>query len=441
MRGRRLDAAPEEARIVDLSHDGRGVARLDGKTVFVADTLPGERVTLKRTRRHRSFDEGELVAVLEASPQRVAPQCAHFGTCGGCALQHIASPAQIAFKQEQLLASLERIGKVAPRELLPPLTGEPWRYRRRARLGVRYVARKGRVLVGFRERSAPYVADLHECPVLAEPAGELIDPLAQLVQSLSIAERIPQIEIAIAENACALVLRVLAAPTPDDLECLVRFEREHGVRLYLQSGGLSTVTPLSGQGGALRYSLPDFDLQLEYGPTDFVQVNASLNARMVARAVAQLAPSPTATVLDLYCGIGNFSLALARHAGRVVGVEGDPALVARARGNAALNRIGNAEFHTADLTAAGADLPWAAARYDGVLLDPPRAGAREILPLVARCDASCVVYISCHAGSLARDAGILVLEHGFALASAGVIDMFPHTTHVEAMAVFVRQVT
>jgi 23S rRNA (uracil1939-C5)-methyltransferase len=442
MRGRRVDAAPEEARIVDLSHDGRGVARLDdGKTVFVADTLPGELVTLKRTRRHRNYDEAELVTVLEASPERVVAQCAHFGTCGGCALQHLSSAAQLAFKQAQLLASLERIGKVAPREVLPPLSGDPWRYRRRARLGVRYVARKGRVLVGFRERSAPYVADLHHCPILEPPAAELIDPLAQLVQSLSIAERLPQIEMAIAENACALVLRVLAPPTAGDLERLARFEREHGVRLYLQTGGLETVAALSGEACALRYSLPEFDLQLEYGPTDFVQVNAGLNARMVARAVAQLAPTPTDTVLDLYCGIGNFALALARRAGRVVGVEGDPVLVARARGNAVLNRIGNAEFHTADLTAAGADQPWTTARYDRVLLDPPRAGAREILPLVARCDASCVVYISCHAGSLARDAGILVRDHGFALASAGVMDMFPHTTHVEAMAVFVRQVT
>jgi 23S rRNA (uracil1939-C5)-methyltransferase len=297
------------------------------------------------------------------------------------------------------------------------------------------------VLIGFRERSAPYVADLHECPVLEPPAGALIDPLAQLVQSLSIAQRLPQIEIAVAENACALVLRVLAEPAPGDLERLARFEREHGVHLYLQSGGLPTVTPLSGDGGALRYSLPEFDLGLEYGPTDFVQVNAGLNTTMVARAVAQLAPRPSDTVLDLYCGIGNFSLALARRAGRVVGVEGDPALVARARSNAALNRIGNAEFHTADLTADAADQPWAKVRYERVLLDPPRAGAREILPLVARCDASCVVYISCHAGSLARDAGILVRDHGFALASAGVMDMFPHTTHVEAMAVFVRHVT
>ena len=306
---------------------------------------------------------------------------------------------------------------------------------------MKHVVRKGRVLVGFRERSARYVADLHGCGVLAPPAGDLIDPLAALVQSLSIAERLPQIEVAVAENVCALVLRVLCAPDVDDLERLRAFERERGVRIYLQSGGIDTVTPLSADSGSLSYSLPEFDLTLEFGPTDFVQVNAELNARMVGRAVDQLQLTTTDAVLDLFCGLGNFSLAAARSAGKVVGIEGDPGLVGRARHNAELNRIRNAEFHSADLTASCADLPWADRRYDRVLIDPPRAGAREILPLVARCDASCVVYISCHAGSLARDAGILVRDHGLSLAAAGVMDMFPHTTHVEAMAVFVRQIT
>jgi len=441
VRRTRPDAAPEEARIVDLTHDGRGVARIDGKAVFVPDALPGERVTIRRTGRHRGYDEAVLVAVSELSAKRAAPRCPHFGVCGGCALQHLAPPAQLEFKQAQLLESLERIGGVTPREILPPLAGSPWGYRRRARLGVKFVAKKGRVLVGFRERAAPYVADLHECLVLAPPAGELIDPLAELVQSLTIAARVPQIEIAVGDDGCALVLRVLETPGDGDLERLRRFERERGVRLYLQPGGLGTVAPLASDAPALRYRLAEFDLVLEFLPTDFVQVNAELNARMVARAVDRLELAPTDHVLDLFCGIGNFSLPVARCAGRVVGVEGEDALVGRARSNAELNRIGNAEFHTADLTAACDDQAWAQERYDRVLIDPPRAGAREILPLIARCDASCVVYISCHAGSLARDAGILVRNHGFALASAGVMDMFPHTTHVEAMAVFVRQVT
>ena len=441
MRRIRPDAAPEEARIVDLTHDGRGVARIEGKTVFVPDALPGERVSVRRTGRHRSHDDASLVAVIEPSAERVAPHCPHFGVCGGCALQHLAPDAQLEFKQSQLLAGLSRIGGVEPREILPPLAGSPWGYRRRARLGVKYVAKKGRVLVGFRERDAPYVADLHGCPVLAPPANELIDPLAELVQSLTVAGRLPQIELAVGDDGCALVLRVLEAPDDGDRERLRRFERERGVRIYLQPGGLDTVAPLSGATPALRYRLPEFDVVLEFLPTDFVQVNAGLNAKMVARAVEQLQLAPTDRVLDLFCGIGNFSLPLARRARRVVGIEGEDALVRRARGNAELNRIGNAEFHAADLTGSCAELPWAQERYDRVLIDPPRAGAREILPVIARCDASCVVYISCHAGSLARDAGILVRDHGFALASAGVMDMFPHTTHVEAMAVFVRQVT
>jgi 23S rRNA (uracil1939-C5)-methyltransferase len=441
VRRTRPDAAPEEARIVDLTHDGRGVARIDGKAVFVPDALPGERVTIRRTGRHRGYDEAVLVKVSEPSAERAAPRCPHFGVCGGCALQHLAPPAQLEFKQAQLLASLERIGGVAPREILPPLAGSPWAYRRRARLGVKYVAKKGRVLVGFRERAAPYVADLHECPVLAPPAGALIDPLAELVQSLTIAGRLPQIEIAVGDDGCALVLRVLETPGDEDLERLRRFERERGVRLYLQPGGLDTVAPLGADAPPLRYRLAEFDLVIEFLPTDFVQVNAGLNARMITRAVDRLDLAPTDHVLDLFCGIGNFSLPVARRAGRVVGIEGADALVGRARRNDELNRIGNAEFHTADLTAACDDQAWAQECYDRVLIDPPRAGAREILPLLARCDASCVVYISCHAGSLARDAGILVRDHGFALASAGVMDMFPHTTHVEAMAVFVRQVT
>jgi 23S rRNA (uracil1939-C5)-methyltransferase len=441
VRTRRSLSAPEEARIIDLTHDARGVGCVDGKTVFVADALPGERVVLRRIGRHRNFDEAELVQVLEPSADRVVPACPHFGVCGGCALQHMSAAAQLDHKQAQLLESLARIGGVAPAEVLPPLTGPVWQYRRRARLGVKHVAKKGRVLVGFRERSAPYVADLHECHVLAAPAAGLIDPLAQLVQSLSISDCLPQVEVAVAENACALVLRVLAAPSPTDLETLRAFERERGVRLYLQPGGVETVTPLSGEAEPLRYSLPEFDLRLEFGPSDFIQVNAGLNARMVGRAIELLDLQPASEVLDLYCGLGNFSLAAARRAGRVTGVEGDAGLIARAAHNARLNRIGNAQFHTADLAADCADRPWARRPYDRVLIDPPRAGASEILPVVVRSDARCVVYISCHAGSLARDAGILVRDYGFTLVSAGVMDMFPHTTHVEAMAVFVRHFT
>jgi 23S rRNA (uracil1939-C5)-methyltransferase len=435
---KRLSVAPEEADILDLSHEAKGVARVDGKAVFVADALPGERVVMRRVARRRNFDEAVLERVLRASPDRVEAGCPHFGLCGGCALQHLAPAAQLLFKQAQLLETLARLGEVEPAHVLEPLTGPAWAYRRRARLGVKYVPKKGRVLVGFRERSSPYVADLHECRVLAAPAGALMDPLAALVAGLSIASRLPQVEVAVADDACALVLRVLDEPSATDLAALARFEVEHSVRIYLQPGGADTVRPLAADAAPLRYSLPAFGLRLEFEPTDFIQVNGALNEAMVSRAVDLLELDPAHRVLDLFCGLGNFSLPLATRAGEVVGIEGDAALVARARLNAVRNGIGNAAFHSSDLTADLSHAPWAGSGYERVLLDPPRAGAREVLPVVGRSGAGRVVYISCHPGSLARDAAILVKEHGFRLAAAGVMDMFPHTTHVEAMAVFER---
>ncbi|MFO1407234.1 MAG: 23S rRNA (uracil(1939)-C(5))-methyltransferase RlmD [Steroidobacteraceae bacterium] len=435
---KRISAAPEEADIVDLSHEAMGVARVDGKAVFVADALPGERVVMRRVARHRNYDHAVLESVLVASPDRRPAECPHFGTCGGCALQHLAPAAQLAFKQGQLLENLARLGGVEPQRVLPPLEGPAWGYRRRARLGIKLVPRKGRVLVGFRERSAPYVADLHECRVLAGPAGTLMDPLAALVAGLAIASRVPQAEVAVADDACAIVLRVLDEPGEADLEALRGFERERQVRIYLQPGGVDTVRPLVPGPPPLEYALPRFDVRIRFEPTDFIQVNGALNERMVAQAVELLGAASGDRVLDLFCGLGNFSLPLARQAGRVTGVEGDPGLVARARENAALNGLGNVEFHAADLAADTSAAPWARDGYARVLLDPPRAGAREVLPVVARSGADRVVYISCHPGSLARDAGLLVREHGYRLVSAGVMDMFPHTTHVEAMAVFER---
>lgn len=435
---KRISAAPEEADICDLSHEARGVARIEGKTVFVADALPGERVVLRRVGRHRNYDEAVLEQVVVASPDRVSAACPHFGTCGGCALQHLDPAAQLLFKETQLLENLARLGGVEPQRVLAPLTGPVWGYRRRARLGVKWVPRKGRVLVGFRERSAPYVADLHECRVLAAPVGDLIDPLAALIGELGIAARLPQIEVAVAQDACALVLRVLDPPSGTDLERLRAFAASHGVRFYLQPGGPETVVPLAPGVSSLHYSLPAFDIHIEFEPTDFVQVNGTLNEAMVSRAIELLEPGVADAVLDLFCGLGNFSLPLARQSREVVGVEGDAALVARARLNAVRNGLVNAVFHASDLFQDTGDAPWAKRRYDRVLLDPPRAGAREVLPVVGRCGASRVVYISCHPGSLARDAGLLVKEHGFRLVAAGVMDMFPHTTHVEAMAVFDR---
>jgi 23S rRNA (uracil1939-C5)-methyltransferase len=438
VKAKRIQATPEQAEILDLSHDARGVARIEGKAVFVADALPGETVVLRRVARHRNFDEAVLESVVHASPSRVPAPCPHFGTCGGCALQHLAVDEQLQFKQAQLLENLWRIGGVAPAEVLPALRGPTWGYRRRARLGAKNVPKKGKVVIGFRERSAPYVADLGECRVLAPPADRLIEPLGHLIAGLSIASRLPQIEVAVTEGTCACVLRVLDPPTASDLEQLKSFEAQHPARIYLQPVGPESVTSLTPERPPLRYRLPEFDVSLEFLPTDFIQVNEELNRVMVSRAIELLAPRSTDRVLDLFCGLGNFSLPLARRARSVVAIEGDEGLVNRARGNARLNGLSNVEFHAANLMADTGELPWARASYDRVLLDPPRAGAREVLPVVDRSGAYRVVYISCHPGSLARDSGILVTEHGFRLAAAGVMDMFPHTTHVEAIAVFER---
>jgi 23S rRNA (uracil1939-C5)-methyltransferase len=435
-RSRRIVSGVEEvATVAALTHDAQGIVR-QGKTAFVAGALPGESIRFRRTRHHRQHDEAELLEVLEPAATRVVPRCAHFGVCGGCALQHLAPEAQLEAKQTELRDNLERVGRVSPQEWLAPLRGPVWNYRRRARLGAKFVIKKDRVVVGFRERLAPYVAEVERCEVLSLPVGELIAPLAVMLNGLSIRHRIPQIEVAAADNVVALVLRVLDPPAADDLARLREFGARHSVRFYLQAGGLDSIRPLDSDAGEpLRYGLPRFGLQLEFTPTDFVQINAQINEALVSRAVELLDLTPSASVLDLYCGIGNFTLALARRAGRVVGVEGEQGLVERARHNARLNDISNAEFHVADLgRAPDPGLPWLRDNYSHVLLDPPRAGAAEVLAAVSRLNPQRVLYISCHPGSLARDLGLLVHEHGMSLVAAGVLDMFPHTTHVESLA-------
>lgn len=450
---RRRSSAPAlvaVADIEDLSHEGRGIAHHEGKAVFIDDALPGERVEWRRRQRGRNFDEGQLEKILQPSPDRVTPRCAHFGICGGCALQHLSAERQIEFKQRQLTEALARIGRVTPAEVLPPLQAGAWNYRRRARLAARWVPKKNRALVGFRERTTPFIAELQRCEVLAQPMDELLRPLSDLVSALSIRDRVPQIEVSVADNCVALVVRILQPLTAADHELLVQFGAQHRVQMYLQPGGYETVAPLQGEAVALYYKLPQFDVELQFQPTDFIQVNGAINEQMVARAVDLLQVGPQDRVLDLFCGLGNFSLPLARRAKHVVGVEGEAGLVARAGENARRNGIDNAEFFTAnladeDLLDEGAHLaknepgaPWMRRSYDKVLLDPPRAGALQMLPVVARSGASRVVYVSCHPGSLARDAGVLVHEHGFKVEAAGVMDMFAHTAHVESIAVFTR---
>jgi 23S rRNA (uracil1939-C5)-methyltransferase len=441
--GRRAVAEAEVAEVIGLTHEGEGIIR-SGKAAFVAGALPGETVSFERTRRHRQHDEARLLEVLRPAAERVSPRCAHFGVCGGCALQHLAPEAQLTLKEKELRDNLARVARVEPHRWLSPVRGPVWGYRRRARLGAKYVPKKGRVVVGFRERMAPYVADVRHCDVLAPQVGKLIQPLAELLGELDIRQQVPQIEVAVADNATALVLRVLQAPSHDDIGKLREFAQRHVVRIYLQSGGLTSVRELladdAGPGEPLHYGLPDFGLELQFAPTDFVQVNGAVNQALVARAVELLEPTSKSAVLDLYCGLGNFTLALAKSAERVVGVEGEAGLVERARHNARRNALTNAEFHLGDLSKP-MELPeaWLRGPYTHVLLDPPRVGAAgEVLTAVARLAPERVLYVSCHPGSLARDLGILVHEHGFLLETAGVVDMFPHTAHVESMALLRR---
>jgi 23S rRNA (uracil1939-C5)-methyltransferase len=423
------------AEVVDLAEDGRGVARVEGKVTFIADALPGERVRFRYLRTGRDVDEAQMLAVEEASPDRVEPRCAHFGVCGGCALQHLAPEAQIRFKHQRLFEALSRIGKVSADHAATPITGPVWGYRRRARLGVKFVQRRNTALVGFRERESSFLAALDRCVVLDPRVGEKLRELGALVAGLSLRAQLPQIEVATADPV-ALVLRVLAPPTPQDLEALSAFAIEHDVDLYLQPGGPDSVAPF-GNVRELSYAPQIEPDRLHFRPTDFIQINAEISRQAVAQALDWLALKPGERVLELFSGLGNFSIPLARTGAHVVAVEGEASLVARARANA--ERLGLAiETSQADLFQPQADAAWARGRYDAVLLDPPRAGAQEILPLLGKLGAPRIVYVSCHPGTLARDAGLLVHEHGYRLVRAGVMDMFPHTAHVESMALFVK---
>ncbi|WP_078119665.1 23S rRNA (uracil(1939)-C(5))-methyltransferase RlmD [Thiosocius teredinicola] len=440
MGGRRRRARPPEgefdAVIDSVGHDGRGVARVDGKATFIHGALPGEQVKFRYLQRRRNHDEGQVVSVISASPDRVEPRCAHYGVCGGCSLQHLDSAAQVSAKQGVLLDNFRQIGRVAPDSILPPLVNdEPWGYRRKARLGVKNVTRKEKVLVGFRERGSSYVADLARCEVLHPRVGTLLPALSALIESLSINNRVPQIEMAMDDDRCVLILRLLEPLSGEDEQALNRFQQTNDVVFYLQPGGPDSVVPLSAEVD-LRYALPDYDVTLSFLPGDFTQVNTEINRKMVARALDLLDPQPDDQVLDLFCGIGNFTLPIARSANAVVGVEGDAGLVERARANAERNGLHNATFYTADLYGELQAEPWMKQRFNKVLLDPPRSGALQVLPYLSVMGVQRIVYVSCYPGTLARDAGELVGKYGYRLVSAGVMDMFPHTAHVESIALF-----
>ncbi|MES9968862.1 MAG: 23S rRNA (uracil(1939)-C(5))-methyltransferase RlmD [Candidatus Thiodiazotropha sp.] len=432
-----LPTEPVEAEIESLTQDGKGVTHIEGKATFVYGSLPGERVRFLYTGRRRKYDEGRVVEVIEPSSQRVEPVCSQFGICGGCSLQHQKPEAQVASKQQAMLDALKHIGKVAPDEVLAPLVGESvWGYRRKARLGVRYVPKKGGALVGFRERGSSFVADIDQCHILHSRVGELLPQLSDLIDQLSIRDQIPQIEMAMGDEECILIFRMLSPPSDDDLMKLAIFGPRHRIAIYLQEGGPETVRPLDFEPTTLSYALPEFDLQLDFLPNDFTQVNTDINRQMIKRAITLLELKADDRVLDLFCGLGNFTLPLARTAVQVTGVEGDSGLVSRARENALRNGIDNVSFFTANLYQALDGEPWLMQQFNKVLLDPPRSGAVEILEHLPKLGAERIVYVSCYPGTLARDAGILVHEMGYRLRSAGVMDMFPHTAHVESIALF-----
>ncbi len=434
--------APESVRIDGVSHDGRGIATVSGKKVFVADVVRGEEVRIVRRKRRRSYDEAELLEVLQPAAARRVPRCAVFGICGGCALQHVSPEEQRAIKENALRDNLQRIGGLEPERWLPAVANEreagSWNYRRRARLAVKEVPAKGRVLVGFRERNAPFVTDMRRCEILEPPLDALIDRLSTLIGQLTIRNRLPQIEVAVADNAIELVLRVLDPPSHEDRQLLRRFAEEHTLRLSLQTGGLDAIEPVYplSPDAALNYTLPDFDLTLEFAASDFIQVNRQVNRSMVSQVVDHLQAGANNRVLDLYCGIGNFSLPLARRSAMVLGIEGEERQVRRACSNAALNAIDRCDFLSADLAALTGHEAWLRAGWDRVILDPPRSGAAELIGHLAVIAAPRLVYVSCHPGTLARDAGRLVREQGYVLEAAGIVDMFPHTAHVESIAVF-----
>lgn len=431
------------AWVESLDHEGRGVAHVDGKAVFIEGALPREHVQYQPSRKKKNFETAKLLNILHASPDRVVPSCRFFDLCGGCALQHADSRLQVAAKQRVLEDNLARIGRVTAERILPPIYAAPWQYRHRARLSVNYVAKKGGVLVGFREKKSSYVADMHSCEVLAGGVGQMIEPLRVVLTTLDIRDRIPQIEVAVGERVTALVLRLLEPLTASDEAKLKVFADAHRIQWWVQVKGPDTAVPWYPlDAPELTYLLPEFDLALNFRPTEFTQVNHAVNRLMVKRAMDLLAPQPGEDIADLFCGLGNFSLAVARLGANVIGVEGSDALVQRAIDNAARNGLSQtSRFSAADLYADQEAAMRQIPAVTKMLIDPPRDGALEVCKLLGpdvRPELKRIVYVACSPGTLARDAGLLVHTQGFTLKAAGVVNMFPHTAHVESIAVFER---
>jgi len=429
------------AQIESMDHEGRGVARADGKALFIEGALPGELVEYTSYRRKRNYEKAHALRVLLASSQRVSPFCPHFGSCGGCSMQHLSLAGQTAAKQRVLEDALWHIARLRPAEIFRPISGTGWAYRLRARLSVRYVASKGGALIGFREKHSSYVALMDSCAVLPSRVSALIPELKTLVAGLSQPDRIPQIEIAVGGSRTGLVLRHLAPLTADDLECLRHFGDAHGVIWYLQRHGPDSVSLLRPAGAhLLSYELPDFGLEFSFHPTEFTQVNHGVNRMLVRRAMALLQPQAGDRIADMFCGLGNFTLPAARLGARLLGIEGSAQLVKRAEENASHNGLAAyCDFAVANLFEASEESLAALGAFGKLLIDPPREGAIALVKaLPADGDPRRIVYVSCNPATLARDAAVLVHEKGYRLSGAGIANMFPHTSHLESISLFER---
>jgi 23S rRNA (uracil1939-C5)-methyltransferase len=445
MRRRRRQKLPKDPIVLDiekLSHEGRGIAHLEGKVVFVDEALPGEQVSAVYTQKRESFDQAKTLEVLKSAKDRVQPPCQYASICGGCSLQHFNSEAQLLFKASVLDELLGQSLSGDQYTKMPPITGPHFAYRRKARLAVRYVHKKEQVLVGFREKNSSFITNMDSCAILDPQVNDLLPALSKLIVSLDAYKLIPQIEVAVGDehtgaNSVALVFRHLEPLNSDDMDKMAEFSAYHTLDCYLQSGGPDTVTKFYPKTGIERlfYDLPEYELNLAFHPMDFTQVNSHINRKMISKAIELLDINNEDRILDLFCGLGNFSLPMATKANFVLGVEGSEAMVDRGRENAQRMELDNLEFDSADLTENLETKHWASYGFTKVLIDPPRSGALEILAAVTALKPEKIVYISCNPITLARDAACLK-DLGYHLDAAGVMDMFPQTRHVESIALF-----
>jgi 23S rRNA (uracil1939-C5)-methyltransferase len=434
-------ATENKVTIESLDQEGRGVAHFDGKVIFIEGALPGEIVSYSSYRKKPAFEQAQVTTIYKSAPMRVTPKCKHFGVCGGCSMQHLDARAQVAVKQRILEDGLWHIGKVKAENILPAIYGQTWGYRERARISVRHVIKKGKTLVGFHEKRSSYVADMQSCEILAPKIAKLLPLLANLVSNLSIRDQLPQIEVAVGEYVDALVLRVMAPPIHADEALLRSFADEHDIQFWLQSKGPETIVPFHPLNAPeLSYSLPEFDVTMPFAPSEFTQVNSALNRVMISRAMRLLDPQPGERIADLFCGLGNFTLPIARSGAQVLGLEGSDALVKRAQQNAASNGLAdNTSFIATNLFEMTEEGFAQLGHFDKLLIDPPRDGAFELVKSLGGDNApKRIVYVSCNPATLARDAAELV-KRGYVLQAAGVMNMFPHTSHVESIAVFVKE--